>query len=104
MEAIVRADGRQLRLGEGQEFETSRVPGEPGEIIVFDEVLMLLDEGDISVGTPVLNGASVSVRIKAHTRGPKLRFMKYKNKVRYRRTLGHRQDMSRLVVESISKG
>lgn len=104
MEAIVRADGRQLRLGEGQEFEISRVSGEPGDAVVFDEVLMLLDEGEVQVGTPLVAGARVAARITAHTRGPKLRFMKYKNKVRYRRILGHRQDTSRLVVESISKG
>jgi large subunit ribosomal protein L21 len=104
MEAIVRADGRQLRLGEGQEFEVSRVPGQPGDTVVYDEVLMLLDEGSVSVGQPMVPGARVVARITAHGRGPKLRFMKYKNKVRYRRILGHRQDMSRLVVESISKG
>ena len=104
MEAIVRADGRQLRLGEGQEFEISRVSGEPGDTVVFDEVLMVLDGDAVAVGTPNVAGASVSATITAHTRGPKLRFMKYKNKVRYRRILGHRQDLSRLVVESISKG
>ena len=104
MEAIVRADGRQLRLGDGQEFEVSRVAGEPGETIVFNDVLMLLDGDVVSVGTPHISGASVTARITAHGRGPKLRFMKYKNKVRYRRILGHRQDTSRLVVESISKG
>jgi large subunit ribosomal protein L21 len=104
MEAIVRADGRQLRLGEGQEFEMSRVSGEPGDTVVFDEVLMLLDGGDVSIGQPMVPGARVTARITAHGRGPKLRFMKYKNKVRYRRILGHRQDISRLVVESIAKG
>jgi large subunit ribosomal protein L21 len=104
MEAIVRADGRQLRLGEGQTFEVSRVSGEPGDTVIYDEVLMLLDGADVTVGTPSVAGAAVTARISAHTRGPKLRFMKYKNKVRYRRILGHRQDTSRLVVESISKG
>jgi large subunit ribosomal protein L21 len=104
MEAIVRADGRQLRLGEGQEFEISRVSGEPGDTVVFDDVLMVLDGDAVAIGTPNVAGASVTATITAHGRGPKLRFMKYKNKVRYRRILGHRQDMSRLVVESISKG
>ena len=104
MEAIVRADGRQLRLGEGQEFEISRVSGDPGDTVVFDDVLMVLDGDAVAVGTPNIAGASVTAKITAHGRGPKLRFMKYKNKVRYRRILGHRQDMSRLVVESISKG
>jgi len=104
MEAIVRADGRQMRLVEGQEIEVSRIPGEPGDTIDFGEVMMVLDGADITVGTPVVEGAKVRARITAHGRTPKLRFMKYKSKVRYRRTLGHRQPVTRLVVESISKG
>lgn len=103
MEAIVRADGRQLRLIEGQEFEVGRVDGAPGDTVQF-EVLMLLDGRDVTVGTPLVEGAQLTAKIAAHGRAPKLRFMKYKNKVRYRRTLGHRQHVSRLVVESISKG
>jgi large subunit ribosomal protein L21 len=103
MEAIVRADGRQLRLVEGQEFEVGSLDGQPGETVSFD-VLMLLDGEETVVGTPVVEGAALSARITAHGRAPKLVFMKYKNKVRYRRKFGHRQPVTRLVVESISKG
>jgi large subunit ribosomal protein L21 len=103
MEAIVRADGRQMRLVEGQEFEMSHVAGNPGDTVNLD-VLMLLDGADVTVGTPVVDGASVTARIEQHGKAPKIRFMKYKNKVRYRRTFGHRQAVTRLVVESISKG
>ena len=103
MEAIVRADGRQMRLVEGQEFEMSRVDGQPGDRIQLD-VLMLLDGRDVTVGSPLVSGASLTARIEQHGKAPKIRFMKYKNKVRYRRTFGHRQPVTRLVVESISKG
>jgi large subunit ribosomal protein L21 len=103
MEAIVRADGRQMRLVEGQEFEMGRVAGNPGDTVNL-EVLMLLDGANVTVGTPLVGGASVKARIEQHGRAPKIRFMKYKNKVRYRRTFGHRQSVTRLVVESISKG
>jgi large subunit ribosomal protein L21 len=102
LEAIVRADGRQVRLTEGMEFETNLQAGEPGDRVTFD-VLMLLDGEAVTVGAPVVDGVKVTARITAHGRGPKLRFMKYKNKVRYRRTLGHRQHVTRLVVESIGK-
>lgn len=103
MEAIVRADGRQMRLVEGQEFEVGRVTGEPGDTVSFD-VMMVLDGADVRVGTPLVPGASVTAKIQQHGRAPKIRFMKYKNKVRYRRTFGHRQSVTRLVVESITKG
>lgn len=103
MEAIVRADGRQLRLNEGQEFEVSHVAGEPGDRVNYD-VLMLLDGAEVTVGAPVVPGASLTARIAQHGKAPKLTFMKYKNKVRYRRKFGHRQQVTRLVVESIKKG
>lgn len=103
MEAIVRADGRQMRLVVGQEFEMSRVAGEPGDMLDLD-VMMVLDGSDVTVGSPLVAGASVRARISQHGKSPKIRFMKYKNKVRYRRTFGHRQAVTRLVVESITKG
>lgn len=103
MEAIVRADGRQMRLVVGQEFEMSRVAGEPGDMLDLD-VMMVLDGTDVTVGSPLVAGASVRARISQHGKAPKIRFMKYKNKVRYRRTFGHRQAVTRLVVESITKG
>jgi large subunit ribosomal protein L21 len=103
MEAIVRADGRQLRLVEGQEFEMNSVAGEPGDIIDLD-VMMVMDGASVTVGTPLVDGAKVRAKITQHGRAPKLVFMKYKNKVRYRRKFGHRQHVTRLVVESISKG
>lgn len=103
MQAIVRADGRQLMLTEGQEFDVGSLAGEPGDAIDF-EVLLLIDGEDVTIGEPLVDGASVRARIAAHGRGKKLRFMKYKNKVRYRRTLGHRQPITRLVVESITRG
>ncbi len=103
MEAIVRADGRQLRLVEGQEFEVKRIDGEPGDTVNLD-VMMVLDGPNVTIGTPLVAGASVRARITQHGRAPKLTFMKYKNKIRYRRKFGHRQPVTRLVVESISKG
>jgi len=103
VDAIVRADGRQMRLKEGQEFEVGRLDGELGDVVNYD-VLMLLDGDDVRIGAPLVDGASVTARITQHGKAPKLRFMKYKNKVRYRRTFGHRQAVTRLVVESISRG
>jgi large subunit ribosomal protein L21 len=104
MEAIIRADGRQLRLIEGQEFEVNRVDGNVGDTITYSDVLMVLDGASVTLGQPTVSGASVKARISQHGKAPKIRFMKYKNKVRYRRTFGHRQHVSRLVVESISAG
>lgn len=103
MEAIVRAGGRQLRLKPGQEFEINRVDGQPGDVVTLP-VFALIDEAGAEVGTPEVPGAVVRARITAHGRAPKLLFMKYKNKVRYRRKIGHKQSVSRLVVDAIERG
>lgn len=103
MQAIVKADGRQLTLTEGQEFDVGSLKGAVGDIVDF-EVLMVLDGADVLVGEPLVDGAKLTARIAQHGRAPKIRFMKYKNKVRYRRTFGHRQSVTRLIVESITKG
>ena len=103
MQAIVQADGRQLMLTEGQEFDMGSLDGEPGDTREFD-VVMLIDGADVTVGAPTVDGAKLTARIAAHGKGKKIRAMKYKNKVRYRRILGHRQPLTRLVVESITKG
>jgi large subunit ribosomal protein L21 len=104
VEAIVQTDGRQVRLAEQEIFEVGRLAGEPGDIIDLDRVLMIIDGGDVVVGDPVIAGASVTARIVEHGRGRKLTFMKFKSKVRYRRKIGHRQHLTRLVVESITRG
>ena len=103
MEAVIRADGRQMRLTEGQEFQVGRISGDTGDTVSY-EVMMVMDGADVQVGTPVLEGAALTARITQHGKTRKIRFMKYKNKTRYRRTLGHRQSVTRLVVESIKKG
>ncbi len=103
MQAIVKADGRQLTLTEGQEFDVGSLKGAVGDTVDF-EVLMVLDGADVRVGEPLVDGAKLTARIAQHGRAPKIRFMKYKNKVRYRRTFGHRQSVTRLIVESITKG
>jgi len=103
VQAIVKADGRQLTLTEGQEFDVGSLKGAVGDTVDF-EVLMVLDGADVLVGEPLVDGAKLTARIAQHGRAPKIRFMKYKNKVRYRRTFGHRQSVTRLIVESITKG
>ena len=65
---------------------------------------MLGGDGETHIGTPLVDGARVVAEVIEHLRGEKILVFKYKNKVRYRRKFGHRQHVTRLVVESISKG
>jgi large subunit ribosomal protein L21 len=102
MEAIVRISGKQYRVAEGQRVTVDRLANPVGEEVRFDQVLLLADGNQTSVGTPVVAGALVTARVVAATRGPKIVVFKYKPKKRYRRTHGARADHSLLEVVSVT--
>ena len=102
MEAIVKISGKQYRVAEGQRVTVDRLASPVGEEITFDQVLLLTDGDSASIGTPVVEGAAVTARVVAETRGPKIVVFKYKPKKRYRRTHGARADQTLLQVVSVS--
>ncbi|MDQ3540809.1 MAG: 50S ribosomal protein L21, partial [Chloroflexota bacterium] len=79
-----------------------RLPSEAGNDITLEEVLLIGGDGTTKIGTPVVDGASVSARVDTHYRGEKLVIFKYKAKKRYRRRTGHRQELTRLTITGIS--
>ena len=102
MEAVVRISGKQYRVAEGQRVTVDRLANPVGEEVEFDQVLLLADGERTSIGTPVVDGARVTARVVAATRGPKVLVFKYKPKKRYRRAHGSRADLSLLEVVSVS--
>ena len=104
MYAIIRTGGRQYRVREGDTLDIELLPGEAGDEVVFDEVLLVEDAGDVRIGAPTVAGASVTAALEAHTRGPKLLSMKYKNKTRSRTLRGHRQHLTRVKITAITAG
>lgn len=105
MYAIVDAVGTQVRIEEGQEIVVPYLEGKSGKKIVLDKVLFLKNgEGKSHTGNPYIKGAKVQATLMEETRGPKLRVFKYKPKKRYRKTIGHRQKLSRIRIEKISTG
>lgn len=101
--AIVRAGGRQLRVEPNQTVDIDRVDGDVGSKIDLS-VLMLGGNGNVTVGTPEVDGARVVAEIVEHGRGKKILVFKYKNKTRYRRRQGHRQDYTRIAIKEILSG
>jgi large subunit ribosomal protein L21 len=99
--AIVRTGGKQYRVEAGQTLDVERLPYEVGQQIELDEVLMISDEGDVRLGTPVVEGGRVRATVLAHKRGPKIDVFKYKSKKRYRHLSGHRQELTRLLIDAI---
>ncbi|MCY0900344.1 MAG: 50S ribosomal protein L21 [Firmicutes bacterium] len=102
MYAVIETGGRQYRVEPGQVIVVEKLPGEPGEELAFDRLLMVVgDEGDPQVGTPYLGGAKAYGTILAQERGKKIIVFKYKPKSNYRRHQGHRQWLTRVRIERI---
>jgi large subunit ribosomal protein L21 len=102
MEAVVKISGKQYRVAEGQRLTVDRLSHAVGEELTFDQVLLLSDGDRTEIGTPLVDGAAVTARVVAATRGPKIVVFKYKAKKRYRRSSGARADQSLLQVVSVS--
>jgi large subunit ribosomal protein L21 len=100
--AIIETGGKQYRVKEGDTITVERLIDEPGADISFDRVLMVGGAGTTKIGTPVVDGASVSAHVDEHFRGEKLIIFKFKPKKRYRRKTGHRQELTKLTITGIT--
>ena len=104
MYAVVSSGGKQYRVEAGSLLTLERLdgqPGEPGASVTFDRVLLISDGAEVTVGTPVVTGASVSATVVGEALGPKLVIFKFKQKVKYRRRNGHRQHLTQVRIDGI---
>ena len=101
MYAIIETGSKQYWVEQGMTLDVEHLPGEPGEVHVFERVLMLGDEGEARVGRPTLDGATVSARIVEQGKGPKVVVFKMKRRKKHRVTRGHRQQYTRVEITSI---
>jgi len=102
--AIVETGGKQYKITEGDIFSVEKLKDhKAGDAVVFDKVLMLDDGKTTKVGTPYIDGASVTVELIAEGKGKKLYIQKYKAKSRYKRRLGHRQPFSKVKATNLTK-
>jgi len=102
MYAIVEIAGQQFKVEKNDEIFVHRLEGEPGTKIVFDQVLLLDNDGKISVGKPLVEGASIHGSIVEHARGDKVIIFKKKRRKGYEKESGHRQDFSKVLIEKIN--
>jgi large subunit ribosomal protein L21 len=100
--AIVESGGKQYRAVEGSTIEVDRLQGEVGDQVVLENVLLVADEGKFKVGTPVIKGVKVNATVAGHVKGPKLVVFRYRPKKRIRVKTGHRQQYTRLKIETIN--
>jgi large subunit ribosomal protein L21 len=98
--AIIRDRGTQYRVEEGQLLDVAKLDLDPGTEVVLGEVLMIGGE-ELRIGAPTLPEARVRAEVVGEARGEKIIVFKYRNKKRYRRRTGHRQDYTRLAIKEI---
>ncbi len=101
MYVVVNIAGHQVKVDRGQCLRVPRLQVEEGSIQEFTDVLLVSDDGEIKVGSPTVEGASVSAAIVGHGRGDKIVVFKKKRRKKYRRRNGHRQDYTEIQVEDI---
>lgn len=100
--AIVRTGGKQYRAVVGETIDVEKLPVDAGAEITLEEVLLIgRENGDPSIGKPLVKGVTVKATVVKQYRGPKILVWKYKAKQRYRRRQGHRQYYTRLKIEAI---
>ena len=102
MYAVVSSGGKQYRVEPGSTVLMERLSSQPGASILFDRVLLIGDGDEVTVGTPVVAGATVSGTVLGEELGPKLVIFKFKQKVKYRRRTGHRQHLLRVRIDEIN--
>lgn len=103
MYAVVATGGKQYRVSPGDLLRTERLPGEVGDTVTFDKVLMVSDEETQEFGRPLVEDARVIGRIVAQGRAKKIIVFKYKRRKRYRRKRGHRQYFTAVKIEEITR-
>ncbi|MDP2424538.1 MAG: 50S ribosomal protein L21 [Bacteroidales bacterium] len=101
MIAIVDIAGQQFKVEKGKKLFVHRLCGEEGASVEFNQVLLLDEEGRITVGTPVVEGASVTAKILEHMKGDKVTVFKKKRRKGYQKSNGHRQYLSKIEIENI---
>lgn len=102
MQAVIETGGKQYLVAPKDKVTIEKLPGQAGDSIVFDKVLLVANDALVNVGKPYLAGSKVTAKVLAQGRGEKLTVFKYRAKSRYRRKTGHRQSETVVEIESIS--
>ncbi len=101
--AIIESGGKQYRVEEGSTIEVDHLPVEVNKKVKLDDILMVVEDDAIQVGTPKVKGVKVNATVIGHEKGPKVVIFKYSPKKRIRTKTGHRQQYTQLKIDSIGK-
>lgn len=102
MYAIIETGGKQYRIAPGDKVTVEKLNLEDGAAVTFDKVLLISDEANVTVGSPLISGATVTGKVEETGKAKKVIVFKYKNKTNYRRFRGHRQPFTVVTIDSIN--
>lgn len=103
MHAVIKTGGKQYIVSPGDVIDIEKIQGDAGETVSFDEVMLVsVADGDVRVGNPVVENASVSGKIVDQTKGDKIVVFKFKRRKGYRKKSGHRQKLTRVEITGIN--
>jgi large subunit ribosomal protein L21 len=102
MYAVIKSGGKQHRVSPGEVLTVEKLAGSQGEEVVFDQVLMVVNDADIRIGAPIVEGAKVVGEILAQKKGKKINVFKMKRRKGYKKKTGHRQQLTSMKVKEIS--
>lgn len=99
--AIIKTGGKQYRVEAGQQLTIEKLPVDTGSQVVFDQVLLLSADGSVRVGQPIVAGATVTGTVVEQTKDNKILVHKYRRRKNSRKTIGHRQPITRVRISAI---
>ncbi len=101
MYAVIETGGKQYLVTPGAVLEVEKLPVQAGGTVEFDRVLLVGEQGQIRAGAPLVDHAKVVAEVVDQVKGDKIRVFKFKRRKSYRRTQGHRQNLTRLRIREI---
>jgi large subunit ribosomal protein L21 len=101
MYAVIKSGGKQYRVAPGQTIRLEKVAGELGAKIELGEVLLVENDGNVQIGSPLVANAKIQATVVENDRAKKILVFKKKRKKQYRRTQGHRQDYTAVRIDNI---
>ncbi|MBT5950276.1 MAG: 50S ribosomal protein L21 [Betaproteobacteria bacterium] len=102
MYAVIKTGGKQYKVAAGEKLKIESLGVEVGEQVTLDQVLMVVDGANVSVGSPTVAGAKVEATVLSHGRGKKVKIFKLRRRKHYKRQQGHRQNYTEVVIGNIT--
>ena len=101
MYAVIKTGGKQYRVAKGDKLKVEKLPADEGASVDFEDVLMVGDGENVTIGSPRIDGGKVQAKVVAHGRGEKIEILKFRRRKHHQKRTGHRQDYTEIEITDI---